>query len=340
MNWDDYFYSDSDVLKNKLNIRNNEKLHEAEAESVESKALTLPKVSSDLEGLKQIHEHFFSDVYEWAGEFREVGMRKEGKPFLPPDQIESTCQDIMTRLEKNDFLQGLDQDEFSKSAAHLLGEINAAHPFREGNGRTQRAFVSQIAEKAGYQLDFSNITAERNIQASIEFSEGQPEKMERMVAEAVDPKQSEIAKEFNDFLRPNVGKESWNNLYISTATEGQTYDGTFIGSADKGFAFQLSNNDIVVASNDFLPEGELRSGDHISVSIPVKESDTQISKAAFIEEGHREIMASMPEAQHEMLKQAFTKQIDEMSESEFQALLEEKSEDREEGKSKDQDLEV
>lgn len=89
-----------------------------------------------------------------------------------------------------------------------------------------------------------------------------------------------------------------------------------------------------------MPEGELRSGDHISVSIPVNESDTQISKAAFIEEGHREIMASMPEAQHEMLKQAFTKQIDEMSESEFQALLEEKSEDREEGKSKDQDLEV
>lgn len=215
MNWDDYFFADSDVLKNKLNIHDNDELQKAEAQITKVRSYSIPPVSSNLEGLKQIHEHFFSDVYEWAGEFREVGMRKEGKPFLPPDQIESTCQDIMTRLEKNDFLQGLDQDEFSKSAAHLLGEINAAHPFREGNGRTQRAFVSQIAEKAGYQLDFSNITAERNIQASIEFSEGQPEKMELMVAEAVDLKQSEIAKEFNDFLRPNVGIKSLGTIFIS-----------------------------------------------------------------------------------------------------------------------------
>jgi cell filamentation protein len=69
-------------------------------------------------------------------------------------------------LDKN-HLTGLSIDEFAKGAAHILAEINAVHPFREGNGRTQLAFLSILAEHAGFPFDDDKLDRDRVIQAMV-----------------------------------------------------------------------------------------------------------------------------------------------------------------------------
>ncbi|TEB07761.1 Adenosine monophosphate-protein transferase VbhT [Pelotomaculum schinkii] len=56
----------------------------------------------------------------------------------------------------------------SPSAYPFISEINMLHPFREGNGRVQRLFIQYLAENAGYQVDFSQVTDKEMIEASAE----------------------------------------------------------------------------------------------------------------------------------------------------------------------------
>ena len=58
--------------------------------------------------------------------------------------IESFSKDIFSKLKKDNYLRGLDKDAFVVRIAELLADINALHPFREGNGRAQRDFIRYI----------------------------------------------------------------------------------------------------------------------------------------------------------------------------------------------------
>jgi fido (protein-threonine AMPylation protein) len=95
-------------------------------------------------------------------------MRKvEGKPFLPGAQIPEALEKIGTTLREADYLRGLPREAFATRAADVMAGLNNVHAFREGNGRTQRAFMCELAEAAGHSLDFSVISQERMVQASI-----------------------------------------------------------------------------------------------------------------------------------------------------------------------------
>jgi cell filamentation protein len=118
--------------------------------------------------LRKIHWYVFRDVYQWAGEFRVVGLAKiGGAPFAPPMNIASSLQEALDKLMREDFLRGLGRGAFAQRAAYYLGEINAIHPFREGNGRTQREFIRQLALNAGHVLSWSGFSKEENVTASI-----------------------------------------------------------------------------------------------------------------------------------------------------------------------------
>src|SRR5207302_8748423 len=108
-----------------------------------------------------IHSYLFRDVYDWAGGYRTVPLAKAefaggGRitRFAPPESIEAELLKIFDQLAKERFLQGLPRKDFVSKIAILLSEINRIHPFREGNGRTQRTFVSQLAQRLGYELHF------------------------------------------------------------------------------------------------------------------------------------------------------------------------------------------
>ncbi len=167
-----YRYPNSRILRNKLKIRQAERLDEAERKLVTQRLLEdVPKGNFDLTHLRSIHKHLFQDIYEWAGELRQVDIAKSDW-FLPYDRIEMGVNDVHKRLRKQNFLIGLDKEEFSIQAGHILGDVNYAHPFREGNGRTQTQYLKQLCEQAGYPIDLTRLSRDSWIDASIKSTRG------------------------------------------------------------------------------------------------------------------------------------------------------------------------
>ncbi len=168
--WDQkYCYPHSNVLINKLGIKDAEKLHIAEREitslRIANAKVSVIKGEFDLLHLKKIHVYIFGDIYEWAGESRWVNIAK-GNMFCNYEFIESNADSLFDKLKKENYLKDADKDEIPLRLAHYLSEINVLHPFREGNGRAQRLFIEYLAENAGYSVDFSQVTDKQMIEAS------------------------------------------------------------------------------------------------------------------------------------------------------------------------------
>ncbi|MEA4925962.1 MAG: Fic family protein [Syntrophomonadaceae bacterium] len=168
--WDHrYCYPHSNVLINKLGIEDAEKLRIAERE-ITSLRIANAKVNAiqgdfDLLHLRKIHKYIFGDIYEWAGELRCVNVAK-GNLFCNYQFIEPNAHSLFQKLKKETYLKDASQDEIPFRLALYLSEINALHPFREGNGRAQRLFIEYLAENAGYRVDFSQVTDKQMIEAS------------------------------------------------------------------------------------------------------------------------------------------------------------------------------
>ena len=167
-----YCYQDSCILKNKLGIKNKEQLEEAERNITALRIMQLK--TGELRGepnfkyLCKIHKHIFGDIYSWAGKIRTVDISK-GNMFCNSQFILENAEEIFNRLKKENYLQDYkDVEKMSERLAYYLSEINALHPFREGNGRTQREFIIVLARRAGYKVDFSKVSQEEMIQASEE----------------------------------------------------------------------------------------------------------------------------------------------------------------------------
>lgn len=174
---DHYLDPETGVLRNRLGITDASELEQAEASFVAWRSYELsqkPIVGRfDLDHLQAIHRHLFGDVYEWAGEIRDIDLSKGNSYFANHTHIVSAATSIFEKLEKERYLKGLDAAAFSERAAYYLGEINALHPFREGNGRVQREFINHLARANGYIIDWTAIAPERMLQASIEsFHQG------------------------------------------------------------------------------------------------------------------------------------------------------------------------
>ena len=166
---DTYCYPGTDVLRNKAEITNAEDLdtYEGELSTLRSIEILESPIAGqfDLAHLQRIHLALFQDVYDWAGKIRIVDISRGNSRFANVRFIESAANDIFNKLARENRLKGLDADSLSKRLAHYLSEINALHPFREGNGRVQRIFISQLSQSAGYQLDYSDLEQEQIYQA-------------------------------------------------------------------------------------------------------------------------------------------------------------------------------
>lgn len=234
--WEDYFQpgTNQKVLKNKLGITDPKKLESVENQITSNKQIS-KKIPLTFEGLKEIHQQLFSDIYDWAGEIRQVNMMKEGKPFTNYKNIEKEATTLFADLKSDSHYQGLSQQEFIEKVSDFFGTLNDLHPFREGNGRTQRLMIKEIGKIAGHEIDFSQITKERMIDASIQFKSGNKDEMCSVFNDSISTRDKAILKEFNDFFKENRGVENWNDQNISTAKQGIQYSGTFIGKGKAGF---------------------------------------------------------------------------------------------------------
>ena len=168
--WDvEYCYLDSNVLINKLNITNNDDLSVAEREITSIKLAYAKqnriKGNFDLKHMQKIHKFLFEDIYSWAGKLRHVNISK-GNQFCLAQNLERYAEDVFLKLKAENYL--VNSENVPERLAYYLSEINVLHPFREGNGRTQRLFIEYLALNAGYRVDFSDVTPEEMIIASAE----------------------------------------------------------------------------------------------------------------------------------------------------------------------------
>lgn len=183
-------YSDpvTGVLYNKLGLGTAAALEAAEREITHAALILLDESpvspTYDLPHLQEIHNRIFDDIYEWAGQIRTVVIAK-GATFCLPQYIDSSAAVIFRQLHGEDCLRGLRLDAFVGRLTHYLGEVNALHPFREGNGRAQRAFLRQLARDAGFTLAWQHLDPVRNIEASAAIMRGDPEPMCEMLGALV-----------------------------------------------------------------------------------------------------------------------------------------------------------
>jgi len=154
---DPYCYPGTTILKNKLGLKNQRELDAFESEiSLQRSTESLPAGRLSYTHYRAIHRHLFQDVYSWAGKVRTVRISKGESTFCYPEHIDQEMAKLFRALRRAKHLRGLSAQAFAKQAAHFLAELNAIHPFREGNGRTQLTFLTLLAEKAGYVSDLDN----------------------------------------------------------------------------------------------------------------------------------------------------------------------------------------
>lgn len=189
MSRDPYTDTATGILRNRLGLVTGADLEAAEREITHSALILLREEpappSYDLPHMREIHRRIFGDVYDWAGEIRTVAIAK-GNLFCLPQYIEPSAAEIFGQLREENLLQGLGRGEFLDRLAYYLGEVNALHPFREGNGRAQRAFFEQLAGDAGYTLNWRGMDADHNIAASAAIMHGDAGPMRKMLNELVE----------------------------------------------------------------------------------------------------------------------------------------------------------
>ena len=172
----DSCYEGTTCLINKFNITDEQKLAELEGRITFAKASVLER--NPLEGnfdfshYKAIHRFLFEDIYDWAGDVRKVNISKKGTVFVPADEIETIAAACFGRLSDENLFLNLCRTKYIEQITDFYCVTNTLHPFREGNGRTQRIFISQLVRHAGYNIDFYNVDMDELMIATIQAANG------------------------------------------------------------------------------------------------------------------------------------------------------------------------
>ncbi len=190
MTADPYLYPGTEVLRNRLGVREAAELAEREA------AISVIRIAQlerrfipggyGLPHLRATHRYIFAEIYPWAGELRSVPISKGGDVFALPEHIGVYLTRVLADLAGENLLRGLSREQFVERLTHYYAEINAVHPFREGNGRAQRAFLGQIAKAAGHPLAWARLDPKRNVEAARESHRGENSLLHAMLSDLVD----------------------------------------------------------------------------------------------------------------------------------------------------------
>ena len=176
MTWDPYLDLQSGLLRNRLGITDARALRHVEAELTASRIYDLIRSPNpgayDLAHLRAFHRQIFQDLYVWAGELRTVSIGRGSRLFSLPQHLEADAGELFGWLARAEHLRGRDRDTFVDDLTELYADLNALHPFRDGNGRTQRAFLGQLAGEAGHPIHWAAMDPAENNAASKAAHEG------------------------------------------------------------------------------------------------------------------------------------------------------------------------
>ena len=190
----DYFVEGGGVLENKLGLTDPEQLRQAEENAVADITDDIydqdfSATELDFDFLKFLHARLFGAVYPFAGQVRTVNITKPDSniPFCMADFIAPEAERIFGELKASHYLNGLSKQQFSGSIAMLAAELNALHPFREGNGRTIRLYLQLLARNAGYLVDYAAVPHEAIIAADKQAFLGSDAKIKELYQKIVYP---------------------------------------------------------------------------------------------------------------------------------------------------------
>ena len=156
----DYIYTDpkTGILRNLADITDSDDLLFFESGAVAKRIQELyekPIKIKGIDSLLSIHRHLFQDVYSWAGKRRKVEISKAGKQFFPTTHFDNAFRFIDTLISEYRSISKGDNLQIAEKLAEILDNVNYLHPFREGNGRTQREFLRLLASEKGLTLNLN-----------------------------------------------------------------------------------------------------------------------------------------------------------------------------------------
>ncbi|WP_375672045.1 MULTISPECIES: BID domain-containing T4SS effector [unclassified Bartonella] len=290
-----FFCPNSITLKNKYGIKDYKKLkvqcaHDTTKAIIHLRQEAPPqKLTSTY--LQYIHHTLFKNTFEWAGQTREKPftfedgtvaympmMKKAGISFASAKQIQERLENLDKILAETNSLKGLTRETFVEHVTEMLIQLNYTHPFREGNGRTQRMFFEKLGQVAGHTLDFSLVTEKRMNLASIaSLKHNDKEEMKHLLEDISNPEKILILKEFMDSMK-HIGLESIHHHLIITAKEGHTYKGFYRGSGPNGFMLDANGIFILGNKKDLTPEQiqTLKIGDALSFTAPKIQNQQEV----------------------------------------------------------------
>lgn len=187
---DPYIDKTTGTLANNFDITDQEMLDAVEFEITSSQIASFEEYpvrgNFDLAHLKAIHLDIFGNLYPWAGELRTVDMAKDDTLFAHAQYIESAANELFLELRREKWLKGLNDSDFITRFVYYYSEVNVLHPFREGNGRVQRAFFTLLAKYCGYHVAWDRMYQDDNISASIAAYNGDYEPLEEILQPLLD----------------------------------------------------------------------------------------------------------------------------------------------------------
>ena len=175
------------MLKNIPGIRDAEALQEFETVcSLQRSDEPLPRGRFSIHHYCAVHRHLFQDVYRWAGRYRTVRIAKGASSFCYPENIRREMTRVFGDLRNHSHLRDLATEEFAAQSAQFLSELNAIHPFRDGNGRSQVAFLAALADSAGHPLVLARLEPDRWLDAMIQSFVGTTSELTAQIRGLVD----------------------------------------------------------------------------------------------------------------------------------------------------------
>lgn len=188
---DPYVNPDTGVLQNLLGIDNSRDLENAEADITAAAIALLAERpvpgNFGLTHLQAIHGELFSSIYTWAGDLRTVEVTKGTTKFASAEFLEQAAKQVCNNLHTENVLKDLPDKIYAERLAHYYSEINILHPFRDGNGRTERAFFTLLAAESGRRIAWEFMEPKENLAASIAAYNGDESKLARMFQTLVQP---------------------------------------------------------------------------------------------------------------------------------------------------------
>ena len=169
-------YPGTTVLINKLGLHSQDMLDDVERVMTGVRTVEIEDAQSvapfTFDFYLNLHRRLFGDIYDWAGKLRTIDLSKKGTSFYAADKLADLGTAIFDRLQRMNEFRDLPRDEFVKEIAELYHSLNMLHPFREGNGRTERLFFTLLIRRAGYKISFADCDTDALMIATIYAAQG------------------------------------------------------------------------------------------------------------------------------------------------------------------------